>query len=109
VLITGRRHRENVAVYETFRNQFIDRGIEITVENPFITNTGYLQPLTDMVRYLYSHQLSFSSTYMGFPEMLASDKIDVSTVYGDADGYVIENNVDFNGGWSGQFKARLIG
>ncbi len=109
IRLTGFVYEENRAVFETYRDDTIDKGLEITVDNPFITSTDFLGPINTATYAVHSRRHLASATYQGYPEMLGGDVLELMSRYGDVRGWVTRASIDYNGGWSGAFTARVEG
>ena len=105
VTLSGTVIDSTVSYIETYRNISIADGMDVTIENPLITNTAHAQQVAEYVKNYYLRRNEYKISYLGYPQVEAGDKIDLSTVYG-ADVVEVKNNtIEFNGGWSGTMEV----
>ena len=105
VELTGYELVQSVSYLETFRDAAVSQGIDVTVENPFVTSTDKLNVLTDYVLKYYNRRTRYSAPYIGYPELEPVDKVDFNTVYSDDEADVVSNSIEYNGGWSGTLEV----
>lgn len=102
VILTGYQIVATSSTVETFRDSTVANGLDISIDNPLITGVSNLGAITDNVVKYYSRRTRYAAPYLGYPELEAGDRIDLSTVYGSSSPDVVEVSLDFNGGWSGK-------
>ena len=106
VVLNGNVVTRNDAVIESYRNINIDVGLDVSIENPFITNTERLDELTGVLVDWYTKPNQLKVPYLGYPELATGDSVDLSTIYGDSVSTVLNNTIDFNGGFNGTVQLR---
>lgn len=106
VVLNGNEVKKSVTYIETYRDATIDTGLEITVDNPLITNTDKLSELTNTLLEWYKlpHQLVMQ--YTGYPELTSGDSINLDTEYSTGRVIVNKHVLKYNGGFSGTIYAR---
>lgn len=105
VTLSGKVIDVTVSFLETYRNTTIADGKDITIENPLITSTAHAQQVAEYVKNYYLRRNEYKIPYIGYPQLEAGDKINLSTVYG-ADVVEVKNNtIEFNGGWTGTLEV----
>lgn len=78
-----------------------DRGIELVIDNPFITETETLQVAASSVLNYYQKRKTVSAQYLGYPELEVGDSVDMTTRYGKFEGVIEKLQLTFNGGFTG--------
>lgn len=106
ITVTGKEVKSSVAYTTTYTDNTITQGLDVTVENPFITSTDKLQEITDWVKKWYSVSQRYTIPYLGYPELTAGDPLEVNTVYGDHSATVLGNKITFNGGFKGTLEVK---
>lgn len=99
-----------VEYLQMYFNSTIESGIDIVVENPLITGVlraDYLLKISNLILAWYRKRRKYTISYTGYPEVLARDKIALTTVYGSVeDGTVLSNRITFNGGFTGEMEVQ---
>lgn len=107
---TGDNISSEVEYLQMYLNDTIESGIDIIVENPLITGVlraDYLLRISDLILAWYRKRRKYTVPYTGYPEVLARDKIALTTVYGSVeDGTVLSNRITFNGGFTGEMEVQ---
>ena len=106
IVLSGYEVVKNQTYVETYRNNNLSAGLDVTIDNPFITNTDKVQTLTDKLVDWYSKTQQLKVPYLGYPEVTAGDKIDLTTIYGNSSVTTIKNTLDFDGGFNGTLEVR---
>ena len=101
VTLSGKVIDSTVSYLETYRNTSIADGMDVTVDNPLITSTDHAQQVAEYVKNYYLRRNEYKISYLGYPQLVAGDKIDLSTIYGRDIVEVKNNTIEFNGGWTG--------
>lgn len=107
VEVLGRSIDEQVAYITTYQNPNITKGLEIVIDNPFITNTNNLSTITNVIKDFYSRKQDIVFSSFGYPELIAGSSIRFETPQGVAEGPILENTIDYSGGWSSRIATRL--
>ena len=105
VTLSGTVIDSTVSYLETYRNVSIADGMDVTVENPLITNTAHAQQVAEYVKNYYLRRNEYKIPYLGYPQVVAGDKLNLSTVYGSDVVEVRNNTIKFNGGWTGTLEV----
>lgn len=101
ITLTGKEVVQTITYIQTFRDENVTNGVDVTVENPLVTDTTHLTELTNYIKTFYQRRINYSLSYLGYPQMEPGDFIHVKTIYGEDDAYVTNNTIEFDGGWSG--------
>lgn len=104
--VKGYEIKSAVTFVETYRDPSITHGLGVQVDNPFITETNSLQALTDWIVSWYQKRQGIEIPYSGYPEVMAGDEVDLTTVYGQHDTTVLGNKITFNGGFEGTLEVQ---
>lgn len=105
VTLNGTVIDSTVSYLETYRNTVIADGKDVTIENPLITNTVHAQQVANYVRDYYLRRNEYKIPYVGYPQVEAGDKLELSTIYGSDIVEVKNNTIEFNGGWTGTMEV----
>lgn len=105
VTLTGREIVQNTSYIETFRDPTVSEGLDVIVDNPFVTRTDYLPVITAYALKYYNKRSRYTVNYTGYPEIEPVDKLSMKTVYGINDVDVTGAVIKFNGGWSGTLEV----
>lgn len=105
ITLTGKKIDVTKSFIETYRDPLVTDGIDISIDNEFITEVEQLPQISEYVRRYYSRRTRYTIPYLGYPELEAGDKIQLSTIYGNSQPDVINNTIEFNGGWSGTVET----
>ena len=106
VSLSGHVVTKNTTFIETYRDTSIDSGLDVVVENPFVTNIDFLQPITDKLVEWYNLPQQQKINYTGYPELTAGDSIALTTDYDSLNAQVVKATLDFDGGFSGTLGVR---
>lgn len=106
VSLSGRVVTKNTTFIETYRDTSIDTGLDVVVENPFVTNVDFLQPITDKLVEWYNLPQQQKISYTGYPELTAGDIIELTTDYDSLAAQVVKSTLTFNGGFNGTLEVR---
>lgn len=106
ITLTGYVVEKTQTFTQTYNDPNVQVGLDIKLENPFITNTEKLQELTDKIVAWYSKPQQLQVPYLGYPELTAGDPVNLTTVYGNLTVQVVRNTLNFNGGFSGKVDVR---
>ena len=105
VTLSGKVIDSTVSYIETYRNISIADGMDVTIDNPLITSTDHAQRVAEYVKNYYLRRNEYKISYLGYPQLVAGDKIDLSTIYGSDVVEVKNNTIEFNGGWTGTMEV----
>ena len=105
VTLSGKVIDSTVSYIETYRNISIADGMDVTIDNPLITSTDHAQQVAEYVKNYYLRRNEYKISYLGYPQLVAGDKIDLSTIYGSDVVEVKNNTIEFNGGWTGTMEV----
>lgn len=107
VTLEGYEVRQSVTYVETYRDTSITQGLDIVVDNPFITEINFLDPLTSWLVSWYNKRQEMEMEYLGYPELTSGDLIDLTTVYGESPNTrVLGNKLKFNGAFGGTLEVQ---
>lgn len=101
VSLTGNVVSETITYLETYRDNTVSDGMDVVVENPFVTSINHAMQVAAYVRDLYLKRSRYKVPYIGYPQLEPGDKINLSTMYGNSVVEVTHNKIEFNGGWTG--------
>lgn len=105
ITLTGIELVQSVSYVQTYRDVNVADGIDVVVENPFITDSSRLAELTTFVQRYYQKRLTYKAPYTGYPELEPGDLVGIKTIYGEGNYEVTNNTIKFNGGWSGTMEV----
>lgn len=106
ITLTGKEVKGNVTYITTYTDANVANGLNIKVDNPFITNVVTMQLVSNAVQNYYKLRNQTQVNYLGYPQLEPGDCIKLSSVYEEDQTVVVEeNNITFNGGWSGAVKV----
>ena len=106
VTITGYEVKSSVTYIETYRNKSITHGLAVQIDNEFVTDTSYIQQLSDYILSWYGKSQKIKVPYVGYPELVSGDTIALNTTYGESNVTVLGNKITFNGGFEGTLEVR---
>lgn len=107
ITLKGYSVTKSISYIQTYQDPSITHGLEVTIENPFITDTTNLEELTNWFVAWYNKRQSFTIPYTGYPEVVAGDHVDLTTEYGEEpNSRVLGNKITFNGGFNGTMEVR---
>ena len=96
-----------VTYVQTYQDPSITAGLDVIIDNPFITETNSLNTLSSWIVDLYNRRQKISMAYIGYPEVEAGDTIKLSTVYKDNMlVQVLKNEISFNGAFEGTLEVQ---
>lgn len=107
IVIKGNAIKDSSTSINFYKDETIDSGKEIKVDNPFITNTASAKHVADSIMEFYKNRQQMSISYLGYPELKAGDEVAVYSQYLNSPGIIVESSLDFNGGYKGTLKTRM--
>lgn len=107
VVATGYTIDKQVAYITTYQNANITQGLEVLIDNPFITSTENFTLVTNLIKDFYSRKQDIVFSSIGYPELLAGTSMSFATPQGTAEGPILENTIDYDGGWRSKVTTRL--
>lgn len=108
ISITGYIVKESTTFITTYSNKEISSGLEIVVDNPFITNLDTLKVVAAATESVYLKRQLADVSYLGYPELETGDTLAYQTKYGDFIGDITELSLTFNGGFTGEIYSRVV-
>ena len=108
ISITGYVVDESTTWIQTYYDSSVSSGLEITVDNPLITETETVKIVSDAVKNMYLRQVSATVPYLGYPELCTGDTVKLNTNYGWFQGDISKVSLDFNGGFDGSLKVKML-
>ena len=105
ITLTGYIIYSTVSYLETYRDATVVDGMDVVIENPFITNVSHATQVAAYVENYYLLRNEYSISYIGYPQAEPGDKIDLTTIYGTEEVEIKNNTIEFNGGWSGTMEV----
>lgn len=105
ITLTGNEVKGQATYITSFVDENVAQGDTIILENPFVTETAYVVQLTEWLKLWHQKRQIYKIDYLGYPELVAGDEIDLITVYGEQPATITRNQIDFNGGWNGSVEA----
>lgn len=101
VVISGYIVEESTALISFYNNPNVTQGLEVTIDNPFITEPKTLIAAATAVRDYYLKRKTVQAPYLGYPELELGDAVDMTTTYGKFSGGLTSLKLTFNGGFNG--------
>lgn len=108
ISITGYVVDESTTWIQTYYDSSVSSGLEITVDNPLITETETVKIVSDAVKNMYLRQVSATVPYLGYPELCTGDTVKLNTNYGWFQGDITKVSLDFNGGFDGSLDIKML-
>lgn len=107
VALEGYEVKSSVTYVQTYQDTSITAGLDVIIDNPFITETESLDALSTWIVGWYNRRQKISMSYIGYPELESGDTINLSTVYKDnVLTQVLRNELSFNGAFDGTLEVR---
>lgn len=108
IQITGHIVDESTTWVQTYNDAGVTSGLEVTVDNPLVTEMATVMVLAKAVQNMYLRQVEATVPYTGYPELETGDTVKFSTNYGWLKGDISEVSLDFNGGFTGSVTAKML-
>jgi len=105
ITIKGYVVEKSVTMLETYNDPKVSKGLEIEIDNELITERETVTLLTEILLRYYKRRTRISIPYVGYPEIEAGDRINISTNYGDSTVDVLSAKLSFNGGFNGTLET----
>lgn len=105
IKLTGKPIEATKTFIETFKDPKVEEGINVEVDNPFITDSTKLNEISEYIKKYHDKRLKYKGEYLGYPQMEPSDRVEVETVYGEGNMEITRNSIQFNGAWQGTFEG----
>lgn len=105
VELFGKEIEKTQAYIKTYNDSTVINGMEVTIDNPFITNMTTLNKVAEYVKNYYLKRNTYNISYIGYPELMSGDSINLTTKYGSGVVEVCNSQIDFNGAWTGKVEA----
>lgn len=105
VVLSGKEVKGQATYIKTFEDGNVAQGVNVTLENPLVTESEYVAQLTEWIKTWYQKRQRYAISYLGYPELVAGDEITLTTIYGSQFATIARNQIDFNGGWTGSAEA----
>lgn len=105
ITITGKIVEESKTWIQTFADADVADGVEITVDNPLITEMATLQRVATVTKQYYQRRTKTTIPYLGYPELQTLDRISVESTYGNFTGDIKSTKLSFNGGFDGTVEV----
>lgn len=109
ITITGTIVEESKTWIQTYSNADVVDGLEVSVDNPLITEMATLRRVADATLQYYQKRTETKIPYLGYPELQTLDTVDIQSTYGNFSGDVIDAKLSFNGGFDGTITVRNRG
>lgn len=107
IVLTGYRVKKSVAYVQTYIDNTITHGLEVTIDNVFVTEAETAAAITDWFVAWYNRRQMYKIPYLGIPELVPGDTVSLVTNYGtESSIQVLGNKISFNGGFSGTLEVR---
>lgn len=103
--INGTVVEESTTYIQTYNNLDVSSGMEVTIDNPLITEMATLTRVAEVTKNYYLRRKSINVPYTGYPELETGDMLGFRTAYGDFDAEVTKLSLTFNGGFNGTLDA----
>lgn len=105
ITINGKQITDDVTYFVAYENSEVDNGLDLNVNNPFITDTDQALKCASNILKYYKNRMHMEIPYLGYPEITPKDIVTISDTYGSNLGYIEEANLTFNGGFNGTLKT----
>lgn len=109
ITITGTIIEESKTWIQTYANTDVVDGLEVSVDNPLITEMATLRRVADATLQYYQKRTETKIPYLGYPELQTLDTVDVQSTYGNFSGDITDAKLSFNGGFDGTITVRNRG
>lgn len=109
IKITGKVVDDSAVTVEYYRDDTITSGLDIEIDNPYITNTDVAQHLANFLIAYYSKRQLMEVPYLGYPDLKSGDSLAVYSQYLNDVGTILDSSLSFNGGFSGTLKVLMEG
>lgn len=109
ITITGTIVEESKTWIQTYSNTDVVDGLEVSVDNPLITEMATLRRVADATLQYYQKRTETTIPYLGYPELQPLDTVDIQSTYGKFSGGITDAKLSFNGGFDGTVTVRNRG
>lgn len=109
ITITGTIVEESKTWIQTYANTDVVDGLEVSVDNPLITEMATLRRVADATLQYYQKRTETVIPYLGYPELQPLDTVDIQSTYGKFSGDITDAKLSFNGGFDGTITVRNRG
>lgn len=109
ITIVGTVVEESKTWIQTYSNADVVDGLEVSVDNPLITEMATLRRVADATLQYYQKRTETVIPYLGYPELQSLDTVDVQSTYGKFSGDITDAKLSFNGGFDGTITVRNRG
>lgn len=109
ITITGTIVEESKTWIQTYSNADVVAGLEVSVDNPLITEMATLRRVADATLQYYQKRTETVIPYLGYPELQPLDTVDIQSTYGKFSGDITDAKLSFNGGFDGTITVRNRG
>ena len=109
ITIVGTVVEESKTWIQTYSNADVVDGLEVSVDNPLITEMATLRRVADATLQYYQKRTETVIPYLGYPELQPLDTVDVQSTYGKFSGDITDAKLSFNGGFDGTIIVRNRG
>lgn len=109
ITIVGTVVEESKTWIQTYSNADVVDGLEVSVDNPLITEMATLRRVADATLQYYQKRTETTIPYLGYPELQPLDTVDVQSTYGKFSGDITDAKLSFNGGFDGTITVRNRG
>lgn len=99
---------ESTTWIKTYEDESVLSGLEITIDNPLITEMETLNAVAKTVKDMYTRRVSATVPYLGYPELQTGDSVPFTTNYGAFKGDITGLTLEFNGGFNGIMKTKML-
>lgn len=109
ITITGTIVEESKTWIQTYANTDVVDGLEVSVDNPLITEMATLRRVADATLQYYQKRTETTIPYLGYPELQPLDTVEIQSTYGKFSGDITDAKLSFNGGFDGTITVRNRG
>ena len=107
VTLEGYEVKSSTTYVQTYQDTSLTAGLDVIIDNPFITETESLSALSDWIVGWYNRRQKMSMSYIGYPELEPGDTVNLSTIYkNNVKTQVLSNELSFNGAFDGTLEVQ---
>lgn len=105
IKINGTPVVDSITYINVYKNADVENGLEITVNNPFITDVTQATKCANNIVSYYLKRTHLNVPYIGYPEVEPGDLVQIPDAYGNNKATVTNASITYNGGFKGQVEA----
>lgn len=109
VIVEGNKLVSSSILTQFYHDSSVKHGNVVTIDNPLVTNRECASIVANNAIEYYQNRHIMSFSYTGFPELTASDEIEIQSKYVNSNSIITKSQLSFNGGWNGSLEVKLYG